>query len=368
MQSTYFYNICVQPFGAPGALVAYGAPQAYPGAPPPQQQYGAPPAAPQQQYGGAQNYSQSAGTPFDSLGQGGAPPPAVNTAPTSVTPRAQASPSTLGFGSPQPDFSGFQSPPPAAVAPANDFAGQYGAPPAAAPANDFSGQYGAPPPPGAPSNDFPPAGQYGAPPPGAPSNDFPGQYGAPPTNDFSGQYGAPANDFAQPFTDNNQFGAPPAPGAQDPASAAPGPALSMNALHGEDNGLLNTNGNSGAQAEAPAGSLADQAYAKFASMDQFDLVSKKEAERANPFESAPVGAQQSLADMKKTSKVRLFCMLERRKKCVLSLSSCLSNDFYPLQHSTHSSACEVGDEYTTATSCSAWCSRCIECTVRKLGK
>lgn len=283
-------------------MVAYGAPQAYPGAPPPQQQYGAPPAAPQQQYGAAQNYSQSAGTPFDSLGQGGAPPPAVNTAPTSVTPRAQASPSTLGFGSPQPDFSGFSPPP------ANDFAGQYGAPPATAPANDFSDQYGAPPP-GAPSNDFPPAGQYGAPPPGAPANDFPGQYGAPPAPD--GHYGAPppgapANDFAQPPTDNNQFGAPQAPEAQDPVPAAPGPALSMNALHGQDNGLFNTNGSNGAQAAAPSGSLADQAYAKFASMDQFDLVSKKEAERANPFESAPVGAQKSLADMQKTSKVRLF--------------------------------------------------------------
>lgn len=83
--------------------------------------------------------------------------------------------------------------------------------------------------------------------------------------------------------------------------------MTMNALHGQDNGLLNTNGNNGAEVAAPSGSLADQAYAKFASMDQFDLVSKKDTERANPFEAAPVGAQQSLADMQKTSKVPFLC-------------------------------------------------------------
>jgi len=291
------YLVFVQPFGAaPGAMVSYGvAPQAYPGAPP-QQQYGAPP---QQQ----QNYSQSAGTPFDSQAQGGVPPPSVNTAPTSITPRAQASPSTLGFGSPQPDFTGFGTPA-QAPAPTNDFA--YGASPAQAPANnDFA--YNAPPA-QAPINDFPfgaaptqaPAnnftGQYGAPPAQAPANNFAGQYGAPPANDFAGQYGAPPAD--------NQFGAPPPAQQEGPvqeqAAPAPGPTLSMNALHGQNDGLLDNNNGS---APAAAKSLADQAYAKFASMDQFDLVSKKDTDRQNPFEVAPVGAQKSLSDMKKSTSV-----------------------------------------------------------------
>ena len=74
----------------------------------------------------------------------------------------------------------------------------------------------------------------------------------------------------------------------------------MNALHGQDDGLVNNNDGAATQ----SGSLADQAYAKFASMDQFDLVSKKDTERANPFEAVSVGGQQSLADMKKSSQVR----------------------------------------------------------------
>jgi hypothetical protein len=60
------------------------------------------------------------------------------------------------------------------------------------------------------------------------------------------------------------------------------------------------------QVEAPApsssananASLADQAYAKYANMAEFDLVSKKEPVKSNPFASAPVGGNLSLADMK----------------------------------------------------------------------
>jgi hypothetical protein len=58
------------------------------------------------------------------------------------------------------------------------------------------------------------------------------------------------------------------------------------------------------QVEAPAAdssmSLADQAYSKFATMSNFELVSKKDTKRENPFEmtSTSVGASLSLADMK----------------------------------------------------------------------
>lgn len=83
----------------------------------------------------------------------------------------------------------------------------------------------------------------------------------------------------------------------------------MNALHGQDQGLLG-----GTNGDSKPGSLADQAYAKFASMDQFDLVSKKETARENPFEAAPVGGQQSLADMKKSGKV---CIITQRGHNVL---------------------------------------------------
>lgn len=318
-------------YGAPGAMVPYGAPggapqqQAYPGAPPPGQ-YGQPPAASAQA-----GYGQPAPGPFD------APAP-VQTAPSSITPMAQASPSTLGFGSPQPDFAGFASPPAAAPAAASDLfaaapapspAAGYGAPPAAAAGNPFA----APP--------AKPAGQYGAPAPaagGQPAADPfgasqpAGQYGG--TDQFAGQ--APAgNQFgasqplAQPFGGDqfaaapaalDQFGAAPAadggfgqqPGQQPGQALAPpasnGPTLTMNHLHGQDNGLFGgggpTNGNNGVAPGGanPSSSLADQAYAKFASMDQFDLVSKKETARDNPFEAAPVGGQQSLADMKKAAK------------------------------------------------------------------
>lgn len=305
------------PFGfaapaAPGAMVPYGAPggppqqQAYPGAPPPQQY-------------GQQNYGQPpAPGPFDSQ-----PPAAVN-----ATPMAQASPSTLGFGSPAPDFAGFASPGPAppAQAPNNDFAGQYGAAPAPQAPNQG---YGAPP----ASNPFAPpqsSGQYGsdpfsAPPSGGqgPGNDqfgSSGQYGGAP-----GQYGG-GDQFGQqqqPYGGGDQFAAAPAaqdqfgmgqppvgaPGGdmgqgqqsdQAPAPANQGPALTMNSLQGQDQGLFGGGGTNGSSNGAKASSLADQAYAKFASMDQFDLVSKKETTRANPFEAAPVGGQQSLADMKKS--------------------------------------------------------------------
>jgi hypothetical protein len=292
-------------------MVPYGAPapggsqqQPYPGAPP---QYGAPPqqqqygAPPQQQYGAPpqQNYG---APPFDP--QALAP---LQTAPSLITPMAQASPSTLGFGSPQPDFGGFQSPNPAAPAPATDF------PTFAAPAPQVQG-YGAPP---------QQAGQYGGmqsytqPPAG---NQFSAsQTSATPFGDNGSQFAPPPGEF--PFG-----GGSPAPEQQPAQAPAPtGPALTMSSLQGHDTGLFDggapaTNGTTnGSQTYS---SLADQAYAKFASMDQFDLVSKKDTQRANPFESTTVGAQQPLAALKKTAKVRSFqCCFE----CKFSLPSFLTN-------------------------------------------
>jgi hypothetical protein len=73
----------------------------------------------------------------------------------------------------------------------------------------------------------------------------------------------------------------------------------MNTLFGQQSGLLN-NGS----AANTSGSLADQAYSKLVSMDNFSLVSKKEPARDNPFGgstsigdsgSSMVGGGQSLA-------------------------------------------------------------------------
>jgi hypothetical protein len=71
--------------------------------------------------------------------------------------------------------------------------------------------------------------------------------------------------------------------------------MSMNKLSGQDEGLVNTD------AAAGSGSIVDQAYAKLANMDTFSLVSKKDAERSNPFEttSSTVGGNKSLADLQK---------------------------------------------------------------------
>lgn len=268
-------------------MVPYGgSQQQYPGAPPPPQQqygaqqqnpYGAPPPGQQQQQqqqpdqnpfgapapGGAQQNPYGAPAPAQ---QWGAPAPGatpfdapapVDTAPGVVNTQPQPTPSTIGFGSPQPaqgDFSSFQTP--AGAPGGNDFAGQYG------------GDQG-----------------FAAPAPAGPSDPFSSP--------------APQQSQQQQQQDQSQQG-PPQQEEQAPAPPPAGVTLTMNSLAGDSGGLLgNTNGGQ------TSGSLADQAYAKFATMDQFDLMSKKDAARENPFEAAPVGGQQSLADMKKNQKVCL---------------------------------------------------------------
>lgn len=348
-------------------MVPYGAPapggsqqQPYPGAPP-QQAYG------QQQYGAS---------PFDQ--PGGIPPQPVQTAPTSITPMAQASPSTLGFASPQPDFAGFQSPGPSA--PGSNQA-QYGGN-QNAPNQQYGGadQFAQPPPqqkqPYGGVDQFaqPPQQQNGGggdpfsqQPPQQQNQPFGGgdQFAQPPQQQnqpYGGgdQFAQPPQQQNQPYGGGDQFAQPPPHQQQQPPSqqhqqnqqysggdpftqppqqqnqdsfsvasgqqfgadqgsqfgdqqqqqqqssdlSGGGHTLTMNSLQGQDQGLLGANGNT---SNNKAQSLADQAYAKFASMDQFDLVSKKEVDRANPFESAPVGQQKSLADMQKQAKVCLYC-------------------------------------------------------------
>lgn len=332
-QDPYGYGA---PQGGPGAMVPYAAPapggsqqQPYPGAPPQQQYYGL-----QQQY---------SASPFEQ-------PPPVQTAPASITPMAQASPSTLGFNSPQPDF-GFQSPPPKPQANDNDFVyggsnqAQYGGGDqfAGPPQQQYGGaQFAQPPsqqPPSQqqqyggrdqfaqPSQQPPPQQQqYGGGDPFSQSTQQQQSYGGGNDNfsvasgqlqqqpqfgsrDQGSQYG----DSQQPT--NDQFGQQPPrqPDQQQQQSSEAGNSqtLTMNSLQGHEQGLLGSNGNSNSK----SGSLADAAYAKFASMDQFDLVSKKDTERANPFEAQPVEQQKSLADMRKEAKVNIvleLCFLSHR--------------------------------------------------------
>jgi hypothetical protein len=232
---------------------------------------------------------------------------------------AQASPSTLGFNSPQPDFTGLQSPAPAPAA-SNDFAGQYGGQQQQGQysgGNQFassqtSGQYGGGDQFAAPaqnSNQYGGGDPFSAPQPSGQQQQYGvgDQFAAAPQN--PSQYGggdfgfaaapAPAYDQGYASQPNQQQQQPPP--SESPAPQNTGPTLTMNSLQGHDEGGL-ANGND-ASANAKSGSLADQLYSKFASMDQFDLVSKKDTSRSNPFESAPVGAQQSLAEMKKQAKV-----------------------------------------------------------------
>ena len=155
---------------------------------------------------------------------------------------------------------------------------------------------------------------YGAPaPPPAPApaySSFVDPYGQPPTDPFSQQQQQQPPGYGYPITPSNVnvapsqatpsslgFASPPAEsfalpayGAQAfAAEPAPVPAapFSMNPLAPAP----------GSPAPATE-SLADQAYLKFANMDKFDLVSKKDEQKANPFESTTIGPQPSLAEMK----------------------------------------------------------------------
>jgi hypothetical protein len=206
--------------------------------------------------------------------------------------------SFLALPAPVPSaYSGYQSAPQQSygdefsAAPTQGYGAPAPAPPAPAPAfalqvDPFAREQAPAPPTDPFSQNQPPAYAYSASPSNlhvAPSQTTPFSLGfaSPPAEPLAPtSYAAP---YAEPFAPTS-YTAPPAPGF----AAAPAP-------------LAATSFDMSLPAPAPApasGSLVDEAYMKFVNMDTFDLVSRKDEQRANPFESISIGGQPSLADMK----------------------------------------------------------------------
>eukprot|EP00543_Licmophora_paradoxa_P001265 CAMPEP_0202451964 /NCGR_PEP_ID=MMETSP1360-20130828/10258_1 /ASSEMBLY_ACC=CAM_ASM_000848 /TAXON_ID=515479 /ORGANISM="Licmophora paradoxa, Strain CCMP2313" /LENGTH=731 /DNA_ID=CAMNT_0049070647 /DNA_START=23 /DNA_END=2218 /DNA_ORIENTATION=+ len=254
-----------------GAIVAPTPTGQYPGAPQPSSPYGVPPTTPtagqQQQTYGAPPPTQYLQQPQVSAGSYGAqyPPAPPAAAPNTANP----------FASP---------PPPAQTVPGADFA----APPTPSTMGFAS-----------------PAAVNGLETPSAPA---PGGYGvapqqpSPTTAPTPPDFGAAPDFAAAPAPQTSQ---PPDFGAASDVAAAPASAdpaaFTMNSLSGQGPDL------GAVTAAAPSNvSLADQAYAKFANMATFELSSKSEAPKANPFDApsalnAPIGGTVSLAEMKKNT-------------------------------------------------------------------
>eukprot|EP00546_Thalassionema_frauenfeldii_P001129 CAMPEP_0178937048 /NCGR_PEP_ID=MMETSP0786-20121207/25529_1 /TAXON_ID=186022 /ORGANISM="Thalassionema frauenfeldii, Strain CCMP 1798" /LENGTH=661 /DNA_ID=CAMNT_0020615553 /DNA_START=127 /DNA_END=2112 /DNA_ORIENTATION=+ len=110
----------------------------------------------------------------------------------------------------------------------------------------------------------------------------------------------PENNFAPaPVPENNTAPVPVAQEQQPPADPTPAPEPAA------DPALFTMSGLSGqvsAPSTDPNASLADQAYAKYANMAEFELVSSTKVVKENPFDAPPVGQNVSLADMKKNTK------------------------------------------------------------------
>lgn len=151
---------------------------------------------------------------------------------------------------------------------------------------------------------------YGAPAPPPAYSSFVDPYAAPPTDPFSQQqppaYGYPATPSnvnvapSQATPSSLGFASPPpAESFAFPAYEAPVPAFAAAPEPAPAAPFFTNPPAPAPESSAPAtGSLADQAYFKFANMDKFDLVSKKDEKKVNPFESTTIGPQPSLADMK----------------------------------------------------------------------
>lgn len=239
----------------------------------------------------------------------GAPAPvAYGNAPAYPPQPAYGGPALLALeGPPAPAFA---APPAAAAwsapaAPADPWGAQAPAAPTTPAYGAQADPWGAQPPAyGAPA----PAAYGFASPQGPPAPPATVAIGASPAPSSLGFLSPQANGFASPgyHAPNQEYApapqAPPsyfgaAPQAAPEFGAAPEPAAPA-----VDPALFTMSGLSG-QVEAPASadpnaSLADRAYAKYANMAEFDLVSKTEPVKANPFASAPVGANLSLADMR----------------------------------------------------------------------
>lgn len=198
-------------------------------------------------------------------------PPAGYGAPDFSSPQAQATPSSLGFTSPQGTM--YQQ----IDTPACDPSQQFAAPPAS--------PYGA--------SGYDTSQQYAAPAP----------YGAPAPYDQSQQYvPAPQNIGFEPSPVPNQNGYAP---SEEEVHVAPNiasdPAIfTMNQLSTDSSNPFAASTSASSNTGA---SLADQAFSKFANMDKFDLVSKREEKRSNPFDttSSSISANVPLADMKKST-------------------------------------------------------------------
>ena len=215
-----------------------------------------------------------------------------------VAPPAVANPFGVAASAP------FAAPAPPAVAPtlaANQ--DPFGAGPPPTQSGAISTSYGAAP------------ASFGSPPPstinGPPQAEF-----TPATQASSIGFASP---MAQPFQQQLQeTEAPPEEQqfeVQEPApveAVTPAPSsdpalLSMNVLSGQPQPLVTEVMANGANGTA-TGSMADQAYAKFANMDAFNLVQSKDTEsRQNPFDAPSIGggttasnANASLAEMKKS--------------------------------------------------------------------
>lgn len=276
-------------------------------------QYGAPPPQqpPQQAYGAQPTYPPTnsyaaAPTPLALPGPAPAPQqpvtdpwgsqqaaPAYNAAPPVATPSSQYQPAADPWG-------GAQNAAPAAPAAADPWGSQQApAEPAYNPANSQA----------APTE--------------APTAVVDLSNVAPPTPSSIGFASPQANGYPSSNFQQNQpapvpeYNAAPAPPVQEPAAPtqeqqAPVDAAPVDAAPAQapeppaaDPALFTMSGLSGqvtAPPTDPNASLADQAYAKYASMGEFDLVSSTKVAKENPFEAAPVDQNVSLADMKKTTK------------------------------------------------------------------
>ena len=303
--------IAAQPYGSPDYGQSFGAPAppafasppygAAPAPPPysnytspaPPPSYGAPPSyPPQPSYGGAAPLALPASAPaFASV-----PPPAA------ADPWGAPAPGTPvnSWGAPPPvaPTNSWTAPPPAvqtnmwaAPAPAAPMTPSYGGQPAS------SDPWGAQVPNAAAAYGFA-SPQFPAPPSAVEFSNPPPQ----PTPSSVG-FASPQSDGVTPqeYQSNSNFASAPTQYDAPPNQSFDANPAEQAAPFG-DPALFSMSSLSG-QVEAPAPSnsnlsLADQAYAKYASLGEFDLVSKKEPARENPFASAPVGSTLSLADMK----------------------------------------------------------------------
>lgn len=208
-----------------------------------------------------------------------------------------------GYGAPPPDFA---APPANPYGAPPDFAQPNQGNPFAAPTQTPYGQNFAQPPPETPRGavvsgapDFSPTTQASTLGFASPVGGMPG---APaPVDPFAAPPAPQADPFAAPAQRQDPFAAPAsAPPPAPEAAVASDPALlSMNVLSGQKPQLVTDDMTAGGK----GGTVADQAYAKFMSLNAFDLVKgKQEQERSNPFDmgakSNAVSNQASLADMK----------------------------------------------------------------------